>query len=211
MKTTESVSFQTQNDQNRTKSFSHSSTKLIALLIVLVFIAIGFFAFGYLYGKSNKPNVTHNFISDKLEAVSTLTTAKLIYNGMEHYSEGKIPFINLKAFTMTYRAEITAGTDISKAKIHITKDYVEITFPKVSILNIYIDPSSIIFYDKKAALLNWKTLEDTTIAIANAENFIKDSAESQKLLEKAEEQFEHLMHALFDDQIGERKLIIRYE
>jgi hypothetical protein len=78
-------------------------------------------------------------------------------------------------------------------------------------LNIYIDPSSIIFYDKKAALLNWKTLEDTTIAIANAENFIKDSAESQKLLEKAEEQFEHLMHALFDDQIGERKLIIRYE
>ena len=70
-----------------------------------------------IFAKSDEPVLSSTFISEKLEKVSELTTAKLTYNGLVQYTDGKVPFLTKKAFSMIYRAEVKAGVELSETDI----------------------------------------------------------------------------------------------
>jgi len=55
--------------------------------------------------------VTIEYISKKLENISELATAEMVYNNLYTVSEGKIPFITKKGFSMVYTATVKAGNE----------------------------------------------------------------------------------------------------
>jgi len=158
-----------------------------------------------------EPVITNTFISDKLEEASELTSAKLTYNGLIHYTDGKIPFLTKKAFLMTYGAEVEAGIDLSEVDINVTVPKVIITIPEIKILDISVDSDSIQFFDEKAALFNWTEKEDVVDAMQVAEDDVIENANIEELKSKAKERTEVLLEGLFEDSIGDRELVISYK
>lgn len=182
---------------------------VIYLLIVLVIAGTAVFLAMH-FTKESEPEITNLFISDKLEAASELTSAKLTYNGLIRYSEGSIPFITKKEFSMIYRAEVKAGIDLSKVESEITDAQVKITVPRIEILDISIDESSIQFYDERFALLNWEKKEDLLETIQEAKADVEAKGDMDGLKENAKNQIEILLVGLFEDCIGERELVIEF-
>ena len=160
--------------------------------------------------KSDK-KISNEVIVEKLEAVSELTTARLTFNGLLHYEEGKISFLTKKAFFMTYVAEVKAGIDLSAAKVNVSEEKVEIVLPKPGILSIYIDPASLSFYDEKTALFNREDKNDAAEALIEAENDVKEKAQIDALYKMAEDQTIIVLENLCKDLIGERMLLIRFQ
>lgn len=181
----------------------------IYLLIVLVIAGTAVFLAMH-FTKESEPEITNSFISDKLEAASELTSAKLTYNGLVRFSEGSIPFITKKEFSMIYRAEVKAGIDLSKVESEITDVQVKITVPRIEILDISIDESSIQFYDERFALLNWEKKEDLLETIQEAKADVEAKGDMDGLKENAKNQIEILLVGLFEDCIGERELVIEF-
>lgn len=181
----------------------------IYLLIVLVIAGTAVFLTMH-FTKESEPEITNSFISDKLEAASELTSAKLTYNGLVRYSEGSIPFITKKEFSMIYRAEVKAGIDLSRVESEITDAQVKITVPRIEILDISIDESSIQFYDERFALLNWEKKEDLLETIQEAKADVEAKGDMDGLKDNAKNQIEILLVGLFEDCIGERELVIEF-
>ena len=129
------------------------------------------------FAPKSETQITSSFISDKLEMVSELTTAKLTYNGLVYYSDGSIPLLTQKSFTLTYRAEVRAGVDLSQADIKITDKEVQLTLPAVRILDTVVDSDSIQFYDEKAALLNWGKKTDVLDGMTAAQKDVEEKAD----------------------------------
>lgn len=182
----------------------------IYLLIVLVIAGTTIFLV-MRFTKESESEITNSFISDKLEAASELTSAKLTYNGLVRYSEGNIPFITKKEFSMTYRAEVKAGIDLSKVESEITDSQVTIRIPKIEILDISVDESSIQFYDEKFALFNWEKKEDLLETLESAKLDVQEHGDMDTLKANAKKQIQVLMEGLFKDCIGERVLVVEFK
>ena len=75
-----------------------ASIRMVSILI----IAIAAIFVTYRLTKKDEPEITNTFISEKLEAVSELTTAKLTYTGLVRYTEGNIPFLTKKEFNLLW-------------------------------------------------------------------------------------------------------------
>jgi len=178
------------------------------ILVLIVLCAAAFVAYKVMDSKT--PRVTNELVVAKLEAASELTTAKLTYNGLLRYEEEGIPFLTEKAFFMVYTAQVTAGIDISKVEVSVTKEEVKITVPEPEVLTVYVDPDSIEFYDQMVALFNWESKEDGIDAIAAAEQDIMEKADIEELIVRAREQTKFLLRNLFQDTIGERTLTIAF-
>ncbi|MBE5935275.1 MAG: DUF4230 domain-containing protein [Lachnospiraceae bacterium] len=164
-----------------------------------------------IFAKGDEPTLSSTFISEKLERVSELTTAKLTYNGLVQYSDGKVPFITKKAFSMIYRAEVKAGVELSETDIAITDTTVTLTLPQVKVFSVDVDSNSIQFYDEKSALFNWTNKEDVVKAVKKAEEDVKKNADIEGLKEEAREQNESLIKGLLEGTLGGRELIIKHE
>lgn len=158
----------------------------------------------------NEPKITNSFVSSKLEMVSELTTARLTYNGLVYYSDGNIPFLTQKSYTMTYRAEVRAGVDMSKAKIKVTNSRLELTFPAVEIQDVTVDSDSIQFYDEKAAILNWSKKGDVVESINAAKKDVEEKVDYNSLKAEARSQTQTLLQGLFDGIIGDRELVVKF-
>ena len=177
---------------------------LIAIIAVAVCIAV-------MNMKQEKDPVTENVIMGKIESSSELTSAKLIYTGLKHYSDGKIPFLTQEAFSMTYSATIRAGIDLDQLDVDVTDSRVVITVPEVEIQEINVDEDSIQFYDKKFALFKGDSKEDVITAIKEIKQEIETKPELEELKTEAKRQTEILFHSLFDDTIGDRELVIKFD
>ena len=181
----------------------------IYLLIVLVIAGTTVFLVMH-FSKEDEPEITSSFISDKLEDASELTSARLTYNGLVRYSEGSIPFITKKEFSMIYRAEVKAGIDLSKVESRITDTQVKIMVPKIEILDISIDENSIQFYDEKFALFNWEKKEDLLETLESAKADVREHGDMERLIDNAKNQIQILLVGLFEDTIGERELVVEF-
>ena len=184
--------------------------------ILITFFLLSFLMVGYLTFSITKkiytkpePVIDSQFISAKLDEASDLTTATLTYNGLITYTDGNIPFITQKSFSMIYTAEIRAGIDMSKVDIKVTEDKVIITLPEVEIQGVDVDPDSIQFYDEKYALFNWSDKDDVVTAISSAEADVQEKADINGLKDKSRVQAEEIIKGLLIDSIGERTLEIR--
>jgi hypothetical protein len=193
------------------KNRSVARTAINLVIVVIIACAIIYVTYGILSVVNSEPEITNTFISDRLEKASELTSAEMTYNGLIQYTDGKVPFLTKKAFLMTYRADVEAGIDLSEVDVNVAVSKVEIIIPEIEILDISIDSESIHFYDEKSALFNWTEKEDVVDAIQMAKDDVTQNANIEELKSKAKEQIEVLLTSLFEDAIGDRKLIIIYK
>jgi hypothetical protein len=184
---------------------------VINLVTVVVIVCTVIYVTNKILSIEGEPEITNTFISDRLEKASELTSAELTYNGLIHYTDGKVPFLTKKAFLMTYHAEVEAGIDLSEVDVNVTKSKVKITIPETEILDISVDSDSIQFYNEKSALFNWTEKEDVVDAIKIAKADVTENANIEELKSKAKEQTEVLLEGLFEKSIGDRELVISYK
>lgn len=196
-------------DKKRKSKGKTAIVLMRTISIVVVAIAVIFVV--HAFTKDEEPEITSTFISEKLEAASELTSAKLTYNGLASYSEGDIPLINKKSFKMIYRAEVDAGIDLSEVDIKVTDSKVRLTLPEAEVLNITVDPNSLEFYDERFALFNWEDRKDTVEALKKAEEDVLKKGNIDELKTKAREQTEVILKGLLEGCIGERTLVISYK
>ena len=182
---------------SREKNGSRGTVKAVIYLLIVVILAGMVVYLTQSLRRDREPEITGTFIDSKLEAAGELTSAKMIYNGLIHYSDGSIPFLTQKAFNMTYRAEVRAGVDLSKA---------------VEIFDISIDNDSIQYYDEKAALLNWERKEDVLDAIASAKEDVEQQTKEMDDLETmAQEQAKTLITGMLSETVGDKTLVVKFE
>ena len=183
-----------------------ASIRMVSILIIAIVVIF----VTYRLTKKDEPEITNTFISEKLEAVSELTTAKLTYTGLVRYTEGNIPFLTKKEFNMLYRAGVRAGIDLSQAEINVTDSDVKLTLPKAEIQEISVDADSIQFYDESFALFNGEKREDTVEALKVAEEDVRENGNMEELMAEAQEQTEILLTGFLDELVGDRTLVISY-
>ena len=184
---------------SREKNGSRGTVKAVIYLLIVVILA-GMVVY-----------LTQSLRRDR-EPEITGTSAKMIYNGLIHYSDGSIPFLTQKAFNMTYRAEVRAGVDLSKANTEVTDSEVTVTLPAVEIFDISIDNDSIQYYDEKAALLNWERKEDAMDAIASAKEDVEQQTKEMDDLETmAQEQTKTLITGMLSETVGDKTLVVKFE
>lgn len=148
------------------------------------------------------------YVGNKLESISELTTAKMTYNGIIHFKEGRIPGITKKEFYLAYRVSMKAGFDLDKAEIKVTDNTVMINLPEAEIYEPNVDEESFQFFDKSIGIFVHEEMDDLAQAITEAKADAMAQPETQEMKGKAEEQAVLLLTALLEDQIGERDLII---
>lgn len=161
-------------------------------------------------GKSKEQEVTIEYIDKKLENIGDLSTAELIYTNLYTVTEGKIPFLTQKGFSMVYTANVRAGIDISAVKTELDEKKVIVTLPPAEIQMLKVDPESIQFYDEKHALFNWDKKTDVTTAITLAENDVKERADTDGLLKQASQRAETIVEGLLEGAVGDRVIVVKH-
>lgn len=191
------------------KSSSSQSSSSSIKLPNFVYSAIGLIAIGFIaclvWTKLTTPQVTIDTttVTAQLMKCEELVTAKLKYTGLVSYEEGSISFIDKKAFTMQYDSTVSAGVDLSAAKVDVTDNVISIELPKSTLKSIEIDPDSIQIYDEKFALFNWQNRSDTTEALKIAEQDAQAKVDDSDLLTQADEQARTTVETLFSILTGE--------
>ena len=190
---------------SREKNGSRGTVKAVIYLLIVVILAGMVVYLTQSLRRDREPEITGTFIDSKLEAAGELTSAKMIYNGLIHYSDGSIPFLTQKAFNMTYRAEVRAGVNLAKANTEVTDSEVTVTLPAVEIFDIQ-------YYDEKAALLNWERKEDAMDAIASAKEDVEQQTKEMDDLETmAQEQAKTLITGMLSETVGDKTLVVKFE
>lgn len=161
-------------------------------------------------GESKEQEVTIEYIDRRLEHVADLSTAELIYTNLYTVTEGKIPFLTQKGFSMVYTANVRAGIDISAVKTELDEKKVIVTLPPAKIQMLKVDPESIQFYDEKHALFNWDKKTDVTTAITLAENDVKERADTDGLLKQASQRAETIVEGLLEGAVGDRIIVVKH-
>lgn len=185
--------------------------KIVIVCMVILILAAG--VAGYkictvVYEKQ-QPQITTTYISGKIESVSELTTAQMEYKGLVVYSDGNIPFLTQKGFSMIYTAKIRAGVDISQIQSDVTDEQVRITIPDAVIQSVDVDPDSVEFYDEKYALFNWSDKEDVVDMMSLAKEDATANADASELTAKAKAQTISILRSILEDCIGNRELVIQ--
>ena len=192
------------------KKLGFSPVMIVIIVVALAVIAqSAAFIVDKVYADES-PKITRAFIDSKLETASELVSAKMIYNGLINYSNGKIPFITEDAFSMVYSAEVTAGIDISQVESEVTETQVVLKLPQVDVLSIAIDEDSIEFYDNNFALFKGDSKDDVAAALKQATVDVEKQEDLSQLKQTAKEQIETIMKNLFEGCIGDKELVIEY-
>lgn len=185
--------------------------KIVIVFMVVLIVAAGVVGFKIctvMYEK-RQPQITTTYISGKIDSVSELTTAQMEYKGLVVYSDGNIPFLTKKGFSMIYTAKIRAGVDVSQIEINVTDEQVIITVPDAVIQSVDVDPNSIEFYDEKYALFNWSDKEDVVDTLSVAKEDATANADATELIENANAQTSSIIRSILEDSIGDKELVIR--
>ena len=177
--------------------------KTILIVVAAVALAGGGFWFARLLDRASEPEVNAPSIRAEISRCSELATARLDYRGLIKYSDGDIPLINQKSFSMIYDATIRAGIDLSQAEVEVSGNTITVTLPAPQILDITVDPDSLEFYDEQFALFNWTDKEDTTEAMSYAREDAEEKAGQEGLLEEASEQAKNVIETLVISGAGD--------
>ncbi len=163
------------------------SAKVSVIIIVIVMVLS--LACGYFIGKNfNGWKVKEGLVVEQLKKCSELSTAISTQSGSIKLTDGSIPFITKKEFTMSYVANIRTGVDLSDAKTKVSLKKVEVKIPHSEILDISFDEEGLKFYDVSQAIINWRNHNDVKEGLAIARKKVKKDINKSDVLEKADEQ-----------------------
>lgn len=159
--------------------------------------------------EESEPEINVDYISKKIEKISSLQTAKITYGCMVDFSEGS-GFLVGKSFSMFYEAEAYAGIDVSGINVSKENEKFIIQLP-ASIIEEKpkIDPESFVFYDKKNGLLNHLAPEDTGKALEYAQSDVYYQATTDQLLELADSNAVTVIKSLLLSFLDEEDFEIR--
>ena len=180
---------------------------LIALLALLLILALGI---GYLmlsgrmanpFEQQKQATITAEQVEEQLEKCSDLTTAKLTYKGIVHFTEGQIKYLTKNEFNMQYAAKAIAGIDMTKVTVDVqdpadgNPGKVVITVPKATLQDLSIDENSLAFYDEKTALFNKVNHEDVQDALVAATEDAKKNMGKKALIAEAQSNAEDVIRS----------------
>lgn len=75
------------------KKEGRGTIKAVVYLLIVIILAGMVVYLTQSLRRERQPEITGTFIDSKLEAAGELTSAKMIYNGLIHYSDGTIPLL----------------------------------------------------------------------------------------------------------------------
>ena len=180
---------------------------LFRVIVILFGVFAGFKA-GRMVYKDTQPEITTAYISGKINGASELTTAEMFYSGLVIYSEGEIPLLTQKGFSMRYTANIRAGIDFSEIGIKVTDSKVVVKVPEARVQSVDVDPGSIEFYDERYALFNWTDKKDVIDAISISKEDASAHANVEELIKRAYVQTGTVIKNILEGSVGDRELVI---
>ncbi|MCH3968005.1 MAG: DUF4230 domain-containing protein [Atopobiaceae bacterium] len=177
--------------------------KRIARAIVAIVVVAALFGGGFWAGMTYQADkggrlASSATIQEQISGISELATAKLDYRGLVRYEDGDIQFINKKAFTMLYTAELKAGVDLSQATVEVSGRTITVTLPEATVLSESIDPNSLSFYDQSYSLFNWENKQDTQNALELAQDDVEEKADTTTLISTADQQAKDAITSLLE-------------
>ena len=167
-----------------------------------------------IYIFKNKETISIDYLTGKLKDVGELATQEVTYTSRVQIEKGSIPFITKKGFTMEYNATLKAGIKMDDLNIITKGEKFIISVPHAEFLEPpHVDPNSIKFIDEKKAVLNWNNKDDVAEAIAEAEKDVDENPtiDTTDLLDRADDNFEKIVHNLLDDSVGEEHIEIVFK
>jgi hypothetical protein len=191
------------NSKNKTKG-----NRMGYFVTAAVSFIAGMLLAWFLQARKKKTSINSTMIQSRLAECSDLTTCNLVYVDLVKYSEGSIPLITKKAFSMIYQANIRAGIDLSLAKVEVTPKTVTIHLPETQVQSIEVDTETLRFYDEKLAIFNWSNKEDIGSAIAAARKDAEEHANLDNLKNQARSQAEKVLTKLVDPLVSGREIIV---
>ncbi|MGI5959494.1 MAG: DUF4230 domain-containing protein [Massiliimalia sp.] len=180
----------------------------LCLLGAAALILLGVLISNWFHEKEN-PDITSQSIAEQLTKISELSTMQMQYRDISHYEDGEITFLTKKSFNVIYDATVKAGMDLSQAEVAVKNHQITISLPPAEILSIYIDPSSLEFYDERYALFNWQDREDTVLILENAEQDIRQKVLQSELLNQAESQAKEMISQFFASLVQEEEYSVQ--
>ncbi len=183
---------------------------LLTFVVAVVLLMIGG-VIGQHLPKASHETVTEATISARLAEIGELSTEKYTYTGLYKLTQGEIPLITQKGFSMVYTANFKAGIKVKDVKVKVEQDKVTVTLPAAKILSAAIDPYSIKFYDQKSALFNWSQKEDVTKAEKAALKRAQAAAIKAGILTSAQQSAKKLVKQLLKGKLGNRQLVVLQE
>lgn len=176
----------------------------IGVLAAVLCFGAGF-QVGRMVSEKKEGKITSTAISQSLNDCSDLTTAYLNYRGIIKYSQGDIPWINKKSFSMVYDAQLKAGTDLSKVKVQVSGAKITIKIPAVELQSVDVDTRSLEFYDEHLALFNWTHKEDTAVAVNKAKEDAQEKADVEELKQTAGKQAQKAVSKIIKPLLHEKE------
>ena len=185
--------------------FKQGKLIIFGVLLAIVCFAVGFFS----GGREEKPPVLSSItVENQLQQISQLATIRYSYTNMGQFENSnefygiKLPFTT-KSFIVAYAGTITAGVDLSQAKVTITDQKVTIALPAPQILSHEVDPNSLEVFDETTSIFNPITIEDYTGFQADQQGVMEDKAIQGGLLTQAKDQAEAAIGGLITPLLQE--------
>lgn len=185
--------------------FKQGKLIIFSVLLAIVCFAVGFFS----GGREEKPPVLSSItVENQLQQISQLATVRYSYTNMGQFENSnefygiKLPFTT-KRFIVAYDGTITAGVDLSQAKVTITDQKVTIALPAPQILSHEVDPNSLEVFDETTSIFNPITIEDYTGFQADQQGVMEDKAIQGGLLTQAKDQAEAAIGGLITPLLQE--------
>ena len=159
-----------------------------------------------IYNFKNKETISIDYLTGKLKDVGELATQEVTYTSRVQIEKGSIPFITKKGFTMEYNATLKAGVKMDDLNITTKGEKFIISVSHAEFLEPpHVDPNSIKFIDENK--------DDVAEAIAEAEKDVDENPtiDTTDLLDRADDNFEKIVHNLLDDSVGEEHIEIVFK
>ena len=185
--------------------FKQGKLIIFGVLLAIVCFAVGFFS----GGREEKPPVLSSItVENQLQQISQLATIRYSYTNMGQFENSnefygiKLPFTT-KSFIVAYDGTITAGVDLTQAKVTVTDQKVTIALPAPQILSHEVDPNSLEVFDETTSIFNPITIEDYTGFQADQQGVMEDKAIQGGLLTQAKDQAEAAIGGLITPLLQE--------
>ena len=185
--------------------FKQGKLIIFGVILAIVCFAVGFFS----GGREEKPPVLSSItVENQLQQISQLATIRYSYTNMGQFENSnefygiKLPFTT-KRFIVAYDGTITAGVDLSQAKVTVTDQKVTIALPAPQILSHEVDPNSLEVFDETTSIFNPITIEDYTGFQADQQGVMEEKAIQGGLLTQAKDQAEAAIGGLITPLLQE--------
>lgn len=185
--------------------FKQGKLIIFGVVLAIVCFAVGFFSGGR---EEKAPALSSITVENQLQQISQLATVRYSYTNMGQFEQSndfygiKLPFTT-KRFIVAYDGTITAGVDLTQAKVTVTDQKVTIALPAPQILSHEVDPNSLEVFDETTSIFNPITIEDYTGFQADQQGVMEEKAIQGGLLTQAKDQAETAIGGLITPLLQE--------